>query len=137
MLTLHLSLVVNNDASIVFKVDEHTILPPVWFPLPNDDSRHDFLPQLGLALLDCGHNHVTSACSWESVQPTLDAIDGYHVEVLGSCVVGAVNDCTNRKTERNAEFRSRCSTTSCKRKAAAFNNYEETSRANYQRRNVC
>lgn len=39
--TLHFSLRIDNDASIVLKVKENTVLPPPRSPLTNNDRGHD------------------------------------------------------------------------------------------------
>jgi hypothetical protein len=62
-LTLHLSLVVDNDSAVVLKVDEHTILPPPSLALSDHYCWEHLLTQLRLALLDCGHDHVSNTCS--------------------------------------------------------------------------
>lgn len=40
-LTLHFSLWIDDDTSIVLKIDEDTILSPPWLPLPHNHSWHD------------------------------------------------------------------------------------------------
>lgn len=69
---LHFALVVDDNACIVFKVDEGTILPAEWLALSDDNCRHDLLTELRLTLLDCCNKHVTATSSWEPVQPTPD-----------------------------------------------------------------
>lgn len=39
-LTLHLALVVHNDAAVVLEVDEDTVLPPPGLALPHHHGRH-------------------------------------------------------------------------------------------------
>lgn len=96
---LHLSLVVDNDSCIVFKVDEDTILPSERLPLPDDDCRHDLLPQLWFSFLDGGNNHVSSPSSRKSIESSLDSKDGDDIEVFTSSVVSAVDNSTNRETK--------------------------------------
>lgn len=62
--------------------------------LTNNNSRHNLLTQLGLTLLDRGHNHITSRSSWETVQTGTSAEHGNHVQVLGTRVVSTVHDRT-------------------------------------------
>lgn len=54
----------------------------------------NLLPQLGLSLLDGGHDHIADARGGQTVQPGADALDGDNVEVPGARVVGAVYDGT-------------------------------------------
>ena len=54
----------------------------------------DLLAELGLALLDGGHDHVADTTSGESVEAGTDTLDGDDVEVTGTGVVGAVHDGT-------------------------------------------
>merc|ERR1712046_78576 len=50
--TLHLTLGIDNDASVVLKVDEaSTINPPPRLALPYNNRWHHLLAQFGLALL--------------------------------------------------------------------------------------
>lgn len=42
------------------------------------------LPELWLAFLHCGHDHVTHSGSGKTVQAPLDALDGDDVQVLGT-----------------------------------------------------
>ena len=56
--------------------------------------RRTLLPELGLALLDGGHDHVTDTTSRQSVQAGTDTLDGDDVQVAGTGVVCAVHDST-------------------------------------------
>lgn len=42
------------------------------------------LPELWLAFLDCGHDHVTNSSSRKTVQTPLDAFHRDDVQVLGT-----------------------------------------------------
>lgn len=109
--SLHLALVVDDNAGVVLEVDEDTILPAKWLALPNDDGRHHLLAQLGLALLHRGHEHVASTGGGQTVQATLDAIDGDHEQVLGASVVGTVDNSAHGKTKRDAKLSASGTTT--------------------------
>ena len=80
-----------------FEVHVDTILSAPWLTLPNNDSRHDLLPKIGLTLLDGGHNHVTDTSRRQPVEATFDALDGDNVEVLRTGVVSAVHGRRYRK----------------------------------------
>lgn len=80
-----LHLVVDDDPRVVLEVEERPVLPPEGLPLPDDDGGHDLFPQLGLALLDGGEDHVAGGGGGEPVQAPADAADGDDVQVLGSC----------------------------------------------------
>ena len=51
-LPLHLSLVIDNHASVILEIDELTIFSSEGFPLPDHHSGHDFFPQLWFTLRD-------------------------------------------------------------------------------------
>lgn len=114
---------VDNDTSVILKVKENTVSAAPGLTLTNNDGRHDYvkpnaikflciekhicveftlLSQFGLALLDCGDNHVTSTSSGKSVQATLDVADSNDAQVLGAAVVSAVHDSANGQTEGHA-----------------------------------
>lgn len=90
--TLHLTLRVDNDTSVVLEVQVGTVLSSPWSSLSNDDGWHDLLSQLWLTLLDGSHDHVTSGSSWQSVQSSTETLDGKNVKVSGTRVVATVND---------------------------------------------
>ena len=50
--SLHLSLVIDNHASVILEIDELTIFPSEGFPLPDHHSGHDFFPELWFTLRD-------------------------------------------------------------------------------------
>lgn len=72
--TLHLSLWVHNDARVVLKIHPGSLLPSERLALPNYDGRVDLLPQVGLSLLDGGHDHVSTASAWKTVQASTPAL---------------------------------------------------------------
>lgn len=88
--------VVTYHTSIVLEVQEDTVSSLPGLGLADDDGGVDLLAELRLALLDCGHDHVTNATSRQSVEPGADTLDGNDVEVTGTAVVGAVHDGTAR-----------------------------------------
>ena len=99
--SLHLSLVVDDDAGGVLEVDEDALLSAEGLALADDDAGHDLLTELGLALLDGAHDHVAGGGLGEAVQPGADVADGDDVHVLGAGVVGAVDDGGGGETGRN------------------------------------
>merc|ERR1712226_1627101 len=109
---LHLALVVDDHSSIVFEVDELAILPSEGLPLSDDDGGHHLLPELGLSLLHGAEDHVPAAACWQPVEPPADPVHSDHVQVLGSCIVGAVHDRPDRAGQGNPELCSCCSSAS-------------------------
>lgn len=107
------------------KVEENAIATAPGFPLPDNDGRvncrvqrceqnkanneprRTLLAEVRLAALDGGHNHVARAGSRETVEARLDLVDGNDVQVLGTAVVGAVDDGADRQTEGHLELGSR------------------------------
>ena len=49
-LPLHLSLVIDNHASVILEIDELTIFSSEGFPLTDHHSGHDFFPELWFTL---------------------------------------------------------------------------------------
>jgi len=70
------------------------------------------LPELGLSLLHGGHEHVADTSGGQTVKATADSVDGDHVQVLGSGVVGTVHHGAHGQTEGDAELASRGTSTS-------------------------
>ncbi len=73
--------------------------------------RLTLLSQLGLSLLDSGHDHVTDTTSGQLVKTTVNSLDGDDVQVLGARVIGAVHDGTDGQTQGHAELVSGSSST--------------------------
>jgi hypothetical protein len=97
--TLHLTLGVDNDTGVVFKVKVDTVSASPGLGLADNNSRHDLLSELGLTLLDGGHDHVTDTGSRQTVQSSTETLDSNDVEVSSTRVVAAVNDGSNGKAE--------------------------------------
>lgn len=92
--TLHLTLGVDDDTSVVLEVQEDTVGALPGLGLSDNDGRVDLLAELGLSLLDGGHDHVANTAGGQSVQAGTDTLDGDDVQVTGTRVVGAVHDGT-------------------------------------------
>merc|ERR1719300_1341725 len=92
---LHLSLVIDNHASVILEIDELSI----------------FSSELWLTLLDCGEDHVPTAGGGQPVETSADAVDCDDVEVLASGVVSTVHDGPHGAGKGDAELGSRCSST--------------------------
>lgn len=86
-----------------FKVDKDTILATPCLALTHNHSRHDLLFQSGLSFLYGGHDHITDTGGGQTIKTALDALDGDDVQVLGTRVIGAVDDGTNGQTKGHAE----------------------------------
>ena len=110
--TLHLSLGVDNNTSIVLEVEEVTLSPADSLALTNNDGLEDLLPQLGLTLLHGGQEHVSDRASGVSVETSSKASNSNHVQVLGSGVVGAVHGGCDWQTVRNLQLDSVTSSSS-------------------------
>ena len=80
--------------SVVLEVEEDTVEALPGLGLADDDGGVDLLPELGLALLDCGHHHVADTASGQPVEAGTDALDGDDVQVPRARVVTAVHDGT-------------------------------------------
>ncbi len=63
-----------------------------------------FFAQIWFALLHSGDDHVTDASRRQTVEASSEALDGDCVQILGTGVVGAVDDGAHWQTERNAEL---------------------------------
>ena len=96
--SLHLSLVVDNDSSVILEVNKDSLLPAETLALADNDGGHDLLPQLGLSLLHGSHNHVAGTGLRVPVKAPTGVTDSDDVEVLSSGVVGAVDDGSSGKT---------------------------------------
>ena len=84
---------------MTFEVHVNAVLSAPGLALPYDDSWQDLLPEIGLPLLDGGHDHVADAGGGQPVQAALDPLHGDDVEVLGTRVVRAVHRRRHRKTQ--------------------------------------
>jgi hypothetical protein len=128
---LHLTLGVDDDTSVVLEVEEDTVESLPGLGLADDNGGVDLLSQLGLSLLDGGHDHVANTAGGQAVEAGTETLDGDDVEVTGTRVVGAVHDGTNGKTEGHLELATRgttgelghcigivCGVTSLKKKGA-------------------
>ena len=79
------------NTSIVLEVQVDTISPAPGLALADDNGGHDLLAELGLSLLDGGHDHVTDTGSRETVEAGTDTGDGDDVQVASTRVVAAVH----------------------------------------------
>lgn len=82
------------NTGIVLKVEEDAVCSSPWLALSDDNCWHDLLSEFWLSLLDCGHDHVTDTCCWQTVEPGTESLHRDNVEVSCSRVVCAVHDCT-------------------------------------------
>lgn len=89
---------------LTFKVEKSAVLAAPRLALADDDGRSDLLPELRLALLDGGQDHVADAGGGQAIETALDLGDGDDVQVLGAGVVRAVHDGAHGQTEGHAEL---------------------------------
>ena len=104
VLTLHFTLVVDNDSRVVLEVQEVALSSADGLALADDDGGEHLLPQLGLTLLDGSEEHVADGGSGQAGHSGTNAGNGEHVDVLGSSVVSAVHNRGNWQTVRDLEF---------------------------------
>lgn len=79
------------NTSVVLEVQVDTVSPAPGLALADDNGGHDLLAELGLSLLDGGHDHVTNTGSGEAVQAGTNTADGNDVQVASTGVVAAVH----------------------------------------------
>jgi hypothetical protein len=94
----HFSLGVDDDTSVIFATNEDPVSPSPSFALSNNDSGHDFFPELGLSFLHCHQDHVSDGRSWQTIETSSEASHGHDVQNLRTCVVSAVDSSTYRKS---------------------------------------
>jgi len=94
------------SSCVVFKVEKLSVFSPKGLPLSDHYSRHNFLAELWLALLDSCKDHVANCCSGQTVQTATNASNSDDVQVLGPCVISTVDDGSDWETQRNAELSS-------------------------------
>ncbi|KAL4875955.1 hypothetical protein BJY04DRAFT_210952 [Aspergillus karnatakaensis] len=78
------------NTGIVLEVEVDAVGTAPGLALADNDSGHDLLTELGLSLLDGGHDHVSDTGGGEAVETRTNALDGDDVQVAGSGVVAAV-----------------------------------------------
>lgn len=82
---------ITHHTSVVLEVQVDTVGATPGLALADDNGGHDLLAELGLSLLDGGHDHVTDTGSGETVEAGTDTSDGNDVQVAGTGVVAAVH----------------------------------------------
>lgn len=110
--SLHLTLGVDDHTSIVLEVQVDTVGSSPGLALTDDNGGHDLLTELGLSLLDGGHDHVTDTGSGKTVQAGTNSLDRDDVQVTGTRVVAAVHHGTARQTKGHLELVAGGTTTS-------------------------
>ena len=103
-LTFHFPLEIDNDSSIVFKVDVYSLSSPPRLALSNYNGRVHLFPQIWLSLLYGCHYHIARASSWNAIESSASNRDGNDVQVLCSRVVGTVHDCGDWQTQCHSEL---------------------------------
>ena len=98
---LHLALGVDDDACVVFEVQEVALSPAEGLSLAHEDGGHDLLPEVGLALAHRAQEHVADGAAREAVQAAAGHGHGDHEQGLGARVVGAVDDGRGGQAGRN------------------------------------
>merc|ERR1719387_2178234 len=85
--SLHLTLVVHNDACVILEVDEGTLRPPPSLPLADANCFQHLLTKLGLSLLDRRDEHVTGRRARHLVQAAANSDHSHDEKVLCTAVV--------------------------------------------------
>lgn len=99
------------DLHLIFKIEKHTVCPPIWLLWSNCHCCMYLLSELCCAFLYYGHHHDIHS-SRKSVQLTLDPFQRDDIQIFGSCVVRLVDHDSYQKTQGNPEFHARGPTTS-------------------------
>jgi hypothetical protein len=86
------------------KVDESTILSSPCLSLANDDGGSDLFTELWLSFLYSCQHHVANAARGQAVKTSAGAGDGDDVKVLGTSVIGAVDNSANWQRACDAEL---------------------------------
>lgn len=60
---------------LTFKVHVDAVLSTPGLALADDDSWHNFLPEIGFSFLDGGHDHIADASRRQSVEASFDSFD--------------------------------------------------------------
>lgn len=110
--SLHLTLVVDNDTSVILEVDKGALLAAPALSLADNHDRVDLLSQLGLSLLAGSHNQTANGSRRKSVLSTLDTTDSNDLHGLSSTVVGTIDDGSDRQTKSGSELSSDSTSTS-------------------------
>jgi len=100
---LHLTLGVHNDASVVLEVQNGAVLAAPALALTDDHCVQHLLAELRLALLHRAHHHIAEGGGRKTIEPSVVALDGDDVQVLGASVVSAVHDGTHGESDGHAE----------------------------------
>jgi hypothetical protein len=101
VLSLHLTLGVDDDTGVVLEVEEETFSAAEGLALADNDGGHHLLTELGLTLLHGGEEHITDGTGGEAVEAGTESGDGDHVQVLGASVVSAIHDGCHGETVRD------------------------------------
>ena len=102
--SLHLTLRVNDDSSVVLEVDESALSSSPRLSLSDEDSLQNLLSELRLTLLDGNHHHITNSGTRQTVKSGTDALDGNNEQVLTTRVISAVDESTNLETKGNSQL---------------------------------
>ena len=86
----HIDRLYTYHTGIVLKVEVDAVGTAPGLALADHNGGHDLLPQLGLTLLDGGHDHVTDTGGGKTVQTSTDTLHRDDVQVTGAGVVAAV-----------------------------------------------
>lgn len=94
-----------------FEVHVNSVLSAPRLPLPDDDRRHDLLPEVRLPFLHRRHHHISHASRGEAVEATLDPLHRNDVEILRPRVVRTVHRSRHRETQRHPKLVTRGTST--------------------------
>ena len=104
VLTLHFTLVVDNDSCVILEVEEVAFSSTDGLALADNDGSQDLLPQLGLTLLYGSEEHVTNRGGRHAGHTGTNTSHSEHIDVLGACVISTVHYGGNWQTVRDLEF---------------------------------
>lgn len=93
--SLHFSLGVNDDASVVLEVDESTLSSSPRLSLSDNNGLQHLLSQFGLTLLDRNHHHITDSSTGQTIKSSTNTLNGDDVKILTATVIGTVDQGSN------------------------------------------
>jgi hypothetical protein len=96
--SLHFSLGIDNNTSVVLEHQEVTFSPTNCFSLSHNNGGHNLLSEIGLSLLHRAHALVSNGSLGQSVKSGTGGSHSDNEKVFSSSVVGTVHDGHNGQT---------------------------------------
>lgn len=109
--SLHLTLGVDDNTSVILEVDESALSSSPRLSLSDDNGLKNLLSQLRLTLLDGNHHHISNSGAGQTVESSTNTLDGDDIKVLTTTVIGTVDQRCNSQTEGDSQLRATRSST--------------------------